>query len=107
VKKLTAVFAMGTLVLAACGSDGGGGGGGDGARDEILSQITADGTEGLDEECLEEKIDGLSDSDARFIADNFDSEEEPEGASESALAFVGSIFDCIDFSDIDLGDLGE
>jgi hypothetical protein len=77
------------------------------ARDEILSQITADGTEGLDEECLKEKIDGLSDSDAQFIADNFDSEDEPEGASESALAFVSSIFDCIDFSDIDLSELDE
>jgi hypothetical protein len=106
VKKLTAVLAIGVVALAACGSDdGGSGGGGAGAaRDSILSQMTAGGTEGLDQECLEDKIDDLSDSDAVFVAENMDSEEVPADASEGVLEFVAAIFDCVD---IDLGDLSE
>lgn len=106
-KKFTAVLAVGSLALVACGSDGGSSGEGDEARDAILSGLTAGGSEGFDEECLQEKIDGLSDDDAQFLAENLDAEEEPEGASESALEFVSSIFDCVDFSDIDLGELEE
>lgn len=102
--KIAAVLAVGALALTACGGsdddDGGGGGGGDSARAEILSTLTADGTEGIDEQCLEDKVDALSDSDAEFIAENLDYEgdEAPPGASEGALTFATSLVDCIDLS---------
>lgn len=128
--KLTAVLASATLVFgaAACGSDDdggsssgesgssesdsgdsgdGGGGGGSDAKSALLAEMTAGGTEGLDEQCLEDKVNDLDDDDAAFILDNFDYEGDdiPEGASAEAINFVTSIFECIDFSDIDLGDI--
>lgn len=107
--NLTAVMASAVLLFgaAACGGDDDGGSRGDGARAALLAELTADGTEGLDEGCLEDKVNDLSDSDAAFIVENIDYEgdDPPPGASAAAIEFVTSIFECIDLSDLDLGDL--
>lgn len=105
-KRLLATSLIAGLTLVACGDDDGGGGGSD-AKDRLYAELTADGTEGLDEGCLREKVNDLSDDDAQFLADNIDATEEDlsdEGISAAAMEFVGALFECIDFSDIDLSD---
>lgn len=105
-RRLLATTLVAGLALVACGSDDDGGG--SDAQDELYAELTADGTEGLDEGCLRDLVDDLSDEDAEFLLENIDSTEDQladEGISEAALEFVGGLFSCIDLSDIDLGDV--
>lgn len=107
-KSIAAVISVGVLALgvAACGDDdgGGGSGGADAEREELVSALSA---EGFDEECIRESVDDLSDEDARLLSANLDSEEIPDDASPSALAFVDAVFECFDLGDVDLGEIGD
>jgi hypothetical protein len=107
-KKFAAVLAVGALTFTACGgSDGDGGGSSD--KDKIAASMLESGDmpEGIDESCVRGKINDLSDSDAKLIADNIDSPDMPEGLSEEGQGLIIGMLDCIDFSDLDLGDLDE
>lgn len=109
-KSIAAVISVGVLALglAACGDDDDGGGGGSGSadaeREEIVSALSG---EGFDEACIRENVDDLNDEDARLLSANLDSEEIPDDAGASALAFIEALFECFDLGDLDFGDIGD
>ena len=119
--RLFAGIAIAALALTACGGDddggggagGGGGGGGGSTQDQVADMMMdvldeaseIDGVEGIeiDEDCIRDKVGELSDSDAQAILDA-GPDGDPEVSDEAEL--IGeSVFDCIDLSGIDLGEL--
>ncbi len=108
-KKFSAVLAVGALAFTACGGSDSDGGSGSSDKDKITASMLdgEDLPEGIDEDCVKGKVNDLSDSDAKLIADNIDSPDMPEGLSEEGQGLIIGMLDCIDFSDLDLSDLGE
>jgi hypothetical protein len=115
--RLLATISIAALALAACGGDDdgggdGGGGGGDGSPQdqvadmmmEVLDEtMTGEEMEGVtvDEDCIRDKIGGLSDDDAQKILD-----AGPEGdpdVSDGADEISASIVECVD---MDLSSVG-
>jgi ABC-type glycerol-3-phosphate transport system substrate-binding protein len=84
--RILIALAAGTLVLAACGSDGGGGGSADGpqgdAAAKTIEQAADDGVE-LDEDCVNEVASQLSDEDAEAIASGNDGDVSEAGSALS------------------------
>lgn len=86
--RILIALAAGTLVLAACGSDGGSsdGGSADGpqgdAAAKTIEQAAGDGVE-LDEDCVNEVASKLSDEDAEAIASGNDSDVSEAGSALS------------------------
>lgn len=113
--RLFGTLAIAALALTACGGDddGGGGGGGGSAQDRVADMMIdvlneaseIEGIEGveIDEGCIRDKIDELSDADAQAILDA-GPDGEPE-VSDEAETIGASMSDCVDMSGIDLGEL--
>lgn len=107
-KKIMSMAAVGVLVLAACGSDDDDGGGESGSVDDVVNALVIsfesdpdlEGVE-LDEACLRNIAEGLSESDRAAIAEAFRSDDpnaQPEGLSPEGEAAGLEILDCIDFN---------
>ena len=93
-KTIISVLAAGTLVLAACNSDDGGASGVQGeAAQQAIDQAADEGIE-LDEGCVNDLANDLSDEDAQAIVD-----AGPDGdadLSETGEATTAELLDCID-----------
>lgn len=115
--RLFGTIAIAALALTACGGDddggSGDGGGGGSAQDEVADMMIdvlneaseLEGVEGIeiDEDCIRDKVGELSDEDARAIVDA-GPEGDPE-VSDQAEVIGESMFECVDMSGIDLGEL--
>ncbi len=111
-RRLLAAAATAALTLAACGGD-------DDApesRDEIADELVAAMEEGLDdtggaatidESCVRDRINGLSDDDVATIADSWDSPDVPEDLSADGAEALAGLIECmdVDLSDITLPDV--
>ena len=88
------------LAISACGSDGGSDGGGDQERlaDELIEAIDAEGGgEFVDDQCVRDKTNELSDEDAKILYENIDSEDlEGLGVSTEGELTVASMLDCFE-----------
>ncbi len=105
--RLMAVAAAAALTVAACGGD-------DDApesKEEIADELIAAMEEGVeesggaatvDEACVRDRINGLSDSDADAISDAWNSADPPDDLSADASAALAGLVDCMD---IDLGSI--
>ncbi len=101
-KVLVAVFGV-SLALTSCGSDDDGSGGDSGATqselaDFLVGQAQAEGV-GLDEQCIRDKTEELSDEDAQFLIGNIDS-SDTEGFSSELQTWVDGLIDCLDDADV-------
>jgi hypothetical protein len=98
-KILVAVFGV-SLALSSCGSDDDGSGGDSGATQSELADFLVAQAEGvgLDEQCIRDKTDELSDEDAQFLIDNIDS-SDTEGFSSELQTWVDGLIDCLDDAD--------
>lgn len=97
-KRILAIMVTGSLVLWGCGSDDDGdSGGSDGgaAQTELADLLVAqvDGV-GIDEQCLRDKTDELSDEDAQFLIDNIDA-TDTEGFSTELQAWADGLVECL------------
>ncbi len=106
--KIRAIVAATATVLAlsACGGDDDGGSGvqaqvADMMIDTMNEALEAEGVDGvdIDEDCIRDAANELSDDDARKILDA-GPDGDPEGLSAEADAAGDALIDCID---IDLG----
>ena len=110
-KKIMTMAAAGALVLAACGSDDDGGGDGGNSSDALVAALVGafegdeelEGVE-LDEDCLKDIADGLSEEDRAILVEAIETDEDPVGLSPEGDAASVEILECID---IDLGALLE
>lgn len=74
--------------LAACGGDE------DGPQAELAAELV-DGVEfEVDETCVRERTDQLSDDDARFLLDNFDARSSSE-FDDDLRSWIDGLFDCV------------
>ena len=92
-KSIGVTVAVAALVLAACGSDGGGGASGvQGEAADAAMAIAADEDFELDESCVNDLAEQLSDEDAQAIVDarSGDAHLSPEGEALS-LQLLGCI----------------
>jgi hypothetical protein len=92
-KSIGVTVAVAALVLAACGSDGGGGASGvQGEAADAAMAIAADEDFELDESCVNDLAEQLSDEDAQAIVDagGGDADLSPEGEALS-LQLLGCI----------------
>jgi len=119
--RLFGAIAVAALALSACGGDddgggngrGDGGGGGGSAQDRVADMMIDaldeasefEGIEGveIDEECIRDRVDELSDADAQAFLDA-GPDGDPE-MSDEAETIGAAMLDCIDISGIDLGEL--
>lgn len=111
--RLFGAIAIAALVVTACGGDDDGGSGGGSPQDQVADMMIdmldetaeTEGIEGfeIDEGCLRDKVDQLSDEDARAIV-AAGPDGEPE-VSDEAEAVAGSMFECFDMSGVDIGEL--
>lgn len=106
--RLFGTIAIAALALTACGGDDGGGGAQDQVADMMIDVLNeASEVEGvevdIDEDCIRDKVDELSDADAQAILDA-GPEGDPE-VSDAADAIGETMFDCVDIGGIDLDEL--
>ena len=101
-KTLLGVLAVGTLLVAACGSDSGsddGGSGGGGNPQKDVADLLVDALEGqevtFDEDCIRDKASQLSDADAQLIADAGTEGTTPD-ISDEAAAIGDQLIECVD-----------
>ncbi len=102
-KTLLGVLAVGTLLVAACGSDSGsddgGGDGGGGNPQKDVADLLVDALEGqevtFDEDCIRDKASQLSDEDAQLIADAGTEGTAPD-ISDEAAAIGDQLIECVD-----------
>ena len=101
-KTLLGVLAVGTLLVAACGSDSGsddGGSGGGGNPQKDVADLLVDALEGqevtFDEDCIRDKASQLSDDDAQLIADAGTDGTTPD-ISDEAAAIGDQLIECVD-----------
>lgn len=113
--RFLVTISIAALALVACGGDDdGGGGGGNSPQDQVADMMmdVLDETTGteemegvtIDEDCIRDKVDQLSDEDAQLILDA-GTGPEPEGLSDSANEIGETILECVDF-DLPTGDDG-
>jgi hypothetical protein len=99
-RKIGVLAIVATLAISACGSDGGSDGGGDQQRlaDELMEAIDAEGAgEFVDEECIRDKANELSDEDATILYENIDAEDlEGLGVSSDGELIVANMLDCFE-----------
>ena len=99
-RKTGVLVIVAALAISACGSDSDSDGGGDQERlaDKLMEEIDADNAgEFVDEECLRDKMDDLSNEDAKILYDNFDAEDiEDLGVSLDGELTVDSIIECFE-----------
>lgn len=106
-QRLIMLAATAALTLAACGGD-------DDApesRGEIADELVAAMNEGVeesggaatvDETCVRDRINGLSDDDVATITGAWNSANPPDDLSADAAAALAGLFECMD---VDLGDI--
>ena len=93
-KTIISAIAVGTLMLAACGSDDNGGG--SGVQGEAAQQALDAASEldlDLDESCVNDLANQLSDEDAQAIVDE-GSDGDPELSAEGE-ALTESLLNCV------------
>ena len=97
-RVLVAVFGV-SLALSSCGSDGGGND--SDAKQSELVDLLVDQAEGVgfDEQCIRDKAEDLSEDDAQFLIDNFDS-SDTESFSSELQTWIDGLIDCLDDSDM-------
>ena len=95
-KRILAIMVTGSLVLWGCGSDDDGDSGSGGAAQTELADLLVAQVEGvgIDEQCLRDKTDELSDDDAQFLIDNIDA-ADTEGFSTELEAWVDGLVECL------------
>ena len=91
-RRTTALLAAASLFLWGCGGDDDDGGGE--AQSELADLLVADAV-GTDEQCLRDKTAELSDEDAQFLIDNFDT-TDTSGFSSDVQEWINGLVDCID-----------
>jgi hypothetical protein len=99
-RRIGVLAIVATLAISACGSDSGSDGGDDQQRlaDELMQAIDAEGSgEFVDEECIRDKTNELSDEDAKILYENIDAEDlEGLGVSSDGELVVASMLDCFE-----------
>ena len=99
-RKTGVLVVVAALAISACGSDSDSDGGGDQERlaDQLMEEFDAAGSgELVDEECIRDKTNELSDEDAKILYENFDAESiEGLGMSSGGELVVDSMFDCFE-----------
>ena len=99
-RKIGVLVIVAALAISACGSDGGSDGDGDQERlaDKIMEEIDVDGAgEFVDEECIRDKMNELSDEDAKILYENIDAEDiEGLGVSSDGELIVASTIECFE-----------
>jgi hypothetical protein len=91
-RRTTALLAIAPLFLWGCGGDDDDGGGE--TQSELADMLVADAV-GTDEQCLRDKTAELSDDDAQFLIDNFES-TDTSGFSADVQEWIDGLIDCID-----------
>ena len=96
-RKTGVLMIVAALAISACGSDGGGGYQ-EQLADEFMATYEAEGAEELvDEACLRDKMNELSDEDAKILIENIDAEEiEGLGVSSDGELIVASTIECFE-----------
>ncbi len=90
-KKTAALLVAVSLSTFACGGDDDGGDGG--AQSELADLLLEDPAGVVDEQCIRDKTDELSDEDAEFLIDNFDASDTESFGSELE-AWIEGLLDC-------------
>lgn len=108
--RLLGTVAIAALALTACGGDDDGGGSSQDQVADMMIEVLNDATElegvegvEIDEDCIRDMVGELSDSDAEAILEA-GPEGDPEVSDQAELVGEG-MFECIDMSGIDLGDI--
>jgi hypothetical protein len=93
--KTLVLMVSASLALWGCGSDDSSGGG-DLAMQSQLADLLVEQSEGtgVDEQCIRDKADELSDEDAQFLIDNIDA-SDTEGFSSELQEWIDSLNECL------------
>jgi hypothetical protein len=87
--KRAALVVGASLLMWGCGGDDSGGG----AQSELADLLLEDSVGVVDEQCIRDKTDELSDEDAEFLVDNFDA-SDTEGFGGELEAWIEGLIDC-------------
>jgi len=95
-RKTGVLMIVAALAISACGSDGGGYQ--EQLADEFMETLEAEGAaEFVDEECIRDKMNELSDEDAKILYENFDADDiEGLGVSSDGEIIVASTVECFE-----------
>lgn len=94
-KRYMVALISAPLLLWGCGSDDDGGGD---AQAELAELLVQDSAGVVDEECISDKTNELSDEDAEFLIDNFEA-TGTDGFSTELQAWAASLIDCFDLAE--------
>ncbi len=92
-KRSFILLATASLLIWGCGGDDDGGGGE--TQSELADLMLEDSAGLVDEACVRDKADELSDDDAQFLIDNFDA-TDTSGFDPELESWVNSLIECID-----------
>lgn len=84
-----------SLLLWGCGSDDDGGGE---LQSDVADLLLEDSVGVVDEQCIRDKADELSDEDAQFLLDNIDA-TDTEGFSSDLEDWVDGLIECFSFAE--------
>ena len=106
-RMIVAMAVTAATGLAACGGDDDAPQGQGEIADELIAAMkeSAEDSAGgvtVDEDCVRDKIGGLSDQDAEAISGAWDATEMPDELSAEGAAAFASLGECLD---VDLGDV--
>lgn len=89
-KRTAALLVVAPLLMWGCGGDDDSGGG---AQSELADLLLEDPAGVVDEQCIRDKTDELSDEDAEFLIDNFDA-SDTDAFGDELEAWIEGLLDC-------------
>ena len=93
--KTTAALLVGlSLLMWGCGSDNDA----DESQSELADLLLQDSAGVVDEDCIRDKTDELSEQDAQFLIDNFEATDTEE-SSDELQSGVDGLIDCFSLAE--------